>query len=236
MSVRARLHDLAYRAGSTVLLVLLRVPFVSNALNVFSKVWLRHARLARHLASNDYDQVIDGGANIGEFAALVRATRPGTRLLCIEPHPRAAAVLRRRGFDVVEAALWNEAGTGVLTQPTEASTSSTLVQKEDGGRPRWTVKTVRLDQLPLSGWNILLKLDLQGAEEAAIEGLGEMWNRLAAILLEVSYGPGGTYEKLRKLLSTHGFAEAATFNELEEQGRVVEADKLWIRTQPPTQG
>jgi len=236
MSVRAKFHDLAYRAGSAIVLVLLRVPFLSNTLSLFSKVWLRHARLARHLASTSYDQVIDGGANIGEFAALVRSTRPGIPLLCIEPHPQAAAILRGRGFDVVEAALWNEAGTGVLTQPTDASTSSTLVEKDDGSRPRWAVKRVRLDQLPLSGQKILLKLDLQGAEEVAIEGLGDKWSRLSAVLLEVSYGPDGTYEHLRELLSSHGFVEAATFNELEELGRVIEADKLWIRAQPRTQG
>jgi FkbM family methyltransferase len=209
---------------------------MSDAFTLFSKVWLRHARLARHLRRADYDQVVDGGANIGEFAALVRVVRRDVPLLCIEPHPRAAAILRRRGFDVIEAALWKEAGTAVLKQPTAASTSSTLVGPDQRVLARWTVNTVRLDQLPLTGEHILLKLDLQGAEEAALEGLGAMWSRLTGILLEVSYGPSATYESLRELLISHGFREAATFNELEIGDGVVEADKLFLRRRPSQVG
>jgi hypothetical protein len=91
------------------------------------------------------------------------------------------------------------------------------------------VETVRLDQLPVSGWRVLVKLDLQGAEPQAIEGMGELWDRCAGLLLEVSLGEQGTYEPLRSRLAAHGFLEAATFNELEADGTVVEADKLWRR-------
>jgi hypothetical protein len=91
------------------------------------------------------------------------------------------------------------------------------------------VDTVRLDQLDLSGRRILVKLDLQGAEPRALEGMGELWGRCEGLLLEVSYGERGTYESLRRLLGEKGFWESATFNELEIGGDVVEADKLWLR-------
>jgi FkbM family methyltransferase len=230
MSFGGRLHDFAYRAGSTALLWLLAVPLLSDAVTRVAKVWLRHARIARHLRTAAYDQVVDGGANVGEFAALVRATLPEVPLLCVEPHPGAAAVLRSRGFTVVEAALWSEAGRAVLRQPEEASTSATLLAVGEPDAPSWSVSTMRLDQLPLTGRRILLKLDLQGAEPEALRGLGEAWDRLAGVLLEVSYGASGTYEPLRARLSQRGFREAATFNELEVEGAVVEADKVWLRT------
>lgn len=231
MTFSGVLHDIAYRAGSGVVLGLLRLPVVSPVLGRFAKIWLRHARIASHLRATRYDQIIDGGANIGEFAALVRAACPEVPLLCIEPHPLAATTLRARGFEVVEAALWSCAGTAVLRQPSAASTSATIVGGAPDEAPHWAVSTLRIDQLPLRGHRILLKLDLQGAEAAALEGVGAQWNRLAGVLLEVSYGAGGTLEELRSLLASRGFVEAATFNELEdERSRVVEADKLWLRS------
>jgi hypothetical protein len=90
------------------------------------------------------------------------------------------------------------------------------------------VETVRLDQLSIPGRNVLVKLDLQGAERQALEGMGELWDRCAGLLLEVSYGERGTYEALRALLAARGFFEAATLNELETEDGVVEADKLWL--------
>jgi hypothetical protein len=96
-------------------------------------------------------------------------------------------------------------------------------------RPTWKVTTVRLDQLSVPGVRVLVKLDLQGAEPKALEGMGELWDRCAGLLLEGSYGENGSYEPLRSLLAGKGFFEAATFNELETDEGAVEADKLWLR-------
>lgn len=232
MRLGERAQGIIYRAGAMVILGVLRIPLLSDALSSFAKVWLRHRRIFRHLQLADYDQVIDGGANVGEFAALVRGARPSAKLICVEPHPVAAAVLRRRGFDVVEAALWNAQGTAILRQPGKATTSATLMDSSAGGDSGWPVRTIRLDDLPLVGSRILVKLDLQGAELRALEGLGQAWSRICAILLEVSYGPGGTREELSALLEGRGFREAATLNELDVAGLPVEGDKLWLRSVP----
>lgn len=233
MSTIGRLHTLAYRAGSTAIVWCLGLPWLPRLFTWSAKIWLRHARIANHLASAEYDQILDGGANIGEFATLVRAKRPKVPLLCIEPHPEAAATLRRRGFEVIQAALWSDEGEAVLTQPTEASTSATLLNQADGDLPSWTVRTVRLDQLPIVGERVLIKLDLQGAEAEALSGLEGAWDRIAGLILEVGLGPGGNYHQLRRIMEDRGFLEAATFNELEIAGTAIEADKLWIR-QPST--
>jgi FkbM family methyltransferase len=227
--MRTEVHARLYELSSRLLLLLLRTPGLRDALTRFAKIWLRHARIAGYLARGSYDAIVDGGASIGEFAALARLACPRTPLVCVEPHPASAARLRRRGFSVIEAALWSERGTATLTQPGDAVTSCSLLAAGAPQRPAWTVTTVRLDQLSVPGVRVLVKLDLQGAEPQALEGMGELWDRCAGLLLEVSYGEHGSYEPLRSLLAAKGFAEAATFNELETGGVVVEADKLWLR-------
>jgi len=227
--MRTELHSRLYELSSRLLLLLLRMPGLPTALTRIAKIWLRHARIARHLARGSYDAIVDGGASIGEFAALARFACPRAPLVCVEPHPASAARLRERGFSVIEAALWNERGTATLTQPADAVTSCSLLAATAQERPTWTVATVRLDQLSVPGVRVLVKLDLQGAEPQALEGMGELWDRCAGLLLEVSYGEHGSYEPLRSLLAGKGFFEAATFNELETDEGVVEADKLWLR-------
>ena len=223
--LRSRLYEL----GSRALLVALRAPILPGALTRIAKIWLRHARLARHLACGGYDSIVDGGASIGEFAALARMACPVVPLLCVEPHPASAARLRQRGFSVVEAALWHERGTATLVQPAKAATSCSLLAAARPDQASWTVATLRLDELAVPGRRVLVKLDLQGAEPQALAGMSELWERCAGLLLEVGYGEHGSYEPLRSLLAGKGFYEAATFNELEVEGAVVEADKLWLR-------
>ena len=75
-----------------------------------------------------------------------------------------------------------------------------------------------------------MKLDLQGSEVTALAGMGELWARCSGLLLEVSFGSHGTYEPLAALLASRGFREYSTVNELSANGRVVEADKLWLRS------
>ena len=227
--MRAEIHARLYELGTRLLLLGLRAPLLPSALTRLSKIWLRHVRIAQHLENGGYDSIVDGGASIGEFAALARMACPGVPLLCVEPHPASAERLRRRGFSVVEAALWHERGTAVLAQPTPAVTSCSLLAAAGPGQGRWSVATVRLDELSVPGSRVLVKLDLQGAEPQALEGMGELWQRCAGLLLETSYGEGGSYEPLRALVASHGFFEAATFNELETGASVVESDKLWLR-------
>jgi FkbM family methyltransferase len=222
-------HDRVYANGMTLLRIPMRLPALRHPLTWFAKVWLRHARIVSHLERAGYDAVVDGGAGIGEFAALVRLALPKASLLCVEPHPASAAALRRRGFTVVEAALWREPGEAILSQPEAAATSCTLLASNDRALASWRVSTMRLDELGVIGERVLVKLDLQGAEVAALEGMQRLWDRCAGLLLEVSYGDGGTYEPLRERLLERGFVEAATLNELETGAGVMEADKLFLR-------
>ena len=168
------LHAGVYDLGARLLRLALRLPLVPMALTPLARIWLRHARIARHLATGGYDSIVDGGASIGEFAGLARLACPGVLLLCVEPHPASAARLRRRGFSVVEAALWSERGTATLSQPTSAVTSCSLLADAASAQRVWTVATTRLDELEIPGERELVKLDLQGAEPQALEGMGAL--------------------------------------------------------------
>jgi FkbM family methyltransferase len=226
---RTRRQLALYRFGLAVLGATFRVGPLAAVLARASKVFLRHARVRHMLRTGGFDSIVDGGASVGEFALAARASCPGVPVVCVEPHPPSAAILRRHGFRVVEAALWKEPGRLRLTQPTDATTSCSVAVEAAAGRPSWDVETVRLDGIGVTGERILVKLDLQGAEEAALEGMGSLWPRCAALLLEVSYGPAGSYEPLRSLLGARGFVEAGTLNELEDAGLPMEADKLFVR-------
>lgn len=227
---RTRRQLALYRLGLTFLGATFRVAPLASILARASKVFLRHARVRHLLRTGGFDSIVDGGAAVGEFAFAARATCPGVPLVCVEPHPPSAEILRRNGFHVVEAALWKAAGRLRLRQPADATTSCSVVLESAPGRPSWEVDTVRLDEIGVTGRRILVKLDLQGAEAEALEGMGSLWPRCAAVLLEVSYGPSGSYESLRALLEARGFAEAGTLNELEEGGLPIEADKVWVRS------
>lgn len=223
------MNEKVYRLGAFGLRALSAIELIARPLDFVAKVWLRHRKLRLLLCAAGFDGIIDGGANIGEFAHIVRAALPQADLLCVEPHPESAQELRRQGFRVIEGALWKTPTRLRLSQPTSASTSCTVLPANDSAGPAWEVDAVRLDSLPIAGARLLVKLDLQGAEFEALSGMGELWKRCAGLLLEVSIGAGGSYEKMRELLSTHGFHEYSTTNELEVDGRVTEADKLWLR-------
>ncbi len=225
---RTRRQLALYRLGLTLLGATFRVGPLAAILARGSKVFLRHSRVRHLLRTGAFDSIVDGGAAVGEFAFAARDTCPNVPLVCVEPHPPSAEILRRNGFRVVEAALWKAPGRLRLTQPADATTSCSVVLDSAPGCPSWEVDTVRLDEIGLTGERILVKLDLQGAEAEALEGMGPLWLRCAAVLLEVSYGPSGSYEPLRTLLAAHGVAEAGTLNELEEGGFPIEADKLFV--------
>ena len=222
-----------YKLGMVGLRWLTSFEPVARPLEGVARVWQRHRKLYGHLRAQGFDGVIDGGANRGEFAQIVRAALPEADLVCVEPNKQCAATLRAGGYRVVEAALWHEATLLTLTQPTSASTSCTVLPAEGAVEKKpasWTVEAVRLDTIAIAGSRLLVKLDLQGAEFHALEGMGNLWERCAGLLLEVSLGRDGTYEKMRTLLTARGYYEASTTNELSEKGRVLEADKLWLRT------
>lgn len=221
-----------YRYGLVGVGLLFAIPVLSGIAIGASRIILRHARWRAHLRAFNFDGVIDGGANIGEFAQAVRVALPKAHLICVEPHAGCAADLRKQRFEVVEAALWNQKGKLKLFQP--GATTSCTVMEVSGTEKYVEVDAVRLDELPIRGNRLLVKLDLQGAEPVALEALGDLERRCEGFLLEVSLRPDGNYHKLDEYFRAKGFRQFASVNELFEGDVQVEADILWMRLRQPS--
>lgn len=216
-----------YSTGLRIFRWLFWVPIISGAITAIARIWSRHLRWRSHLRTFQFDGVIDGGANIGEFSQVVRDVLPNAHLLCIEPNPACAAYLRKQGYEVIQAALWNEKTTLNLFQD-GPSTTGTVINAGLGDHATKVV-AIRLRDLDIRGERLLIKLDLQGAEPFALEALGDLEKRCAGFLVEVSLPPHGTYESLNHFFISKGYVQFASVNELFSDVHQVEADILWIK-------
>lgn len=134
------------------------------------------------------DLVIDAGANYGEI--VLSALYPeGSKVFVVEANPILASMLKnslatrtdsKRGqFSVIDAALAENTGQGVLKVAAESSGLSHLesgpysnlreTQESD-----FTVEVTSLDQLTqdIPAKDLLFKLDIEGGEVAALKGGG----------------------------------------------------------------
>lgn len=137
------------------------------------------------------DTVADIGANIGVTTLrMARAVGPRGRVVAFEPHPETAARLRAAvarsnaaQVEVCELALGDEAGTARLVRPPGNAGAAAIATGAEHGSAL-TVKMARLDDLA-ADWRALrlLKIDVEGAEAAVIDGGRETLARLRPILI-----------------------------------------------------
>jgi FkbM family methyltransferase len=122
--------------------------------------------------------VLDAGANIGIMALLLRSRYPDAELHAFEPFPANARLLRMNlaglpRTHVHELALSDTNGDGSLHGGAHDAEHS-LVDTRGGGADT-TVRVVRLDAwLDAQGIDrvALMKVDVEGSEQALIDGLG----------------------------------------------------------------
>ena len=136
---------------------------------------------------------VDGGANIGLFT-LYGALSVGAsgRVVAFESAPGAIRALTENvqlnGFQWVEIAtdaLSDRAGRQEFLDLGQASGFSSFAPKQVGGT-RITVDTVRLDDaVPNPEMVGLVKLDLEGAEVAALRGAPRLLAAGAPFLVEI---------------------------------------------------
>jgi FkbM family methyltransferase len=128
----------------------------------------------------DGDTVVDVGAFIGEFAMFAGGV--GSRVVAVEPDERNAAALRHNLEDVtdgqvVNKAVWRETGERSFQVATDPSESSILEVDTDDVTDVVSLETVRIDELARDvGLDRIdyLKLEAEGAEPEALEGIGDL--------------------------------------------------------------
>lgn len=154
---------------------------------------------------------VDGGANIGFYSVLAaKLTGPSGRVVAFEMMPDTAAVLRRHiagngplAIDVVERALFDRSGSRVRAnvEPGQHGQAS-IVKDGSNGQHMIEVETITLDEaLAAYGPIDLIKLDLEGAEYAALQGAQAVLARTACVVFESNERD----ERIVELLTRSGF-------------------------------
>jgi FkbM family methyltransferase len=184
--------------------------------------------------------IVDGGANVGQFARAALETYPDARLYCFEPLPDVAGTLRHNLSDtpratVFAAALGPEAGEATFHR-TAYSLRSSLLRPTDVAAEALRVPVVRLDDA-LAGLSLdaplLVKLDLQGYELEALRGAPETLARAQFVLLETAfradYEGEPLFDEVSAFMRAAGFHLRAPLDVLRADGRIVQMDALFAR-------
>jgi FkbM family methyltransferase len=194
--------------------------------------------------------IVDGGANVGQFARAAAETFPDARVIAFEPLPEVAEHLRanladRPRVEVRTMALGRVDGTVPFYRNRYSPASSILrlrsdarqsfAQVEESGAVE--VQLARLDTAlqgdPLEP-PVLLKLDLQGYELEALHGAEATLRRTQHVLLETSfraiYEEEPSFDEVYGLMRSSGFRLLGPIDVLRDaEGRITQMDALFER-------
>jgi len=147
----------------------------------------------RDVLESEPTVIVDLGANIGLTALVLAARFPEARLVCVEPHPENAQLLRHNltclgaRAMILEAALADCAGPIALSLEAEHYNASLV---RDGARVVEVAALTMEDVMQHSGITEidLLKMDIEGAEYLILKSRPEWLNRVKLLLAEL-HGP-----------------------------------------------
>lgn len=159
--------------------------------------------------------IVDCGAHIGAFTLLARRRFPRAQLTAFEPNPANLDRLRRNlalngieGVEVMAAAVSTAAGRSAFHFTPMHSEGGRLGDAREASGPV-TQTTVDVADLPafvahLGAVPLLIKLDVEGAEEQLIPALLPVLPRRCAIFLETRRGDAA-WDGARGALEAGGF-------------------------------
>ncbi|MDB2265482.1 FkbM family methyltransferase [Halorubrum ezzemoulense] len=166
------------------------------------------------------DVFLDVGANIGLYSVFAKST--GSKVIAAEPEPSNIEILRRNltkvngESQILEQALSDSNGTAHL----ELSESDGCHSLSDDGIE---IQTARLDTLVESGGiptPDVVKIDVEGAESAVLEGATAVLNEVRAVYCEVHPNKMSGDNDIEDLLQTAGF-EVDIVEETGDQYHVI---------------
>ncbi len=158
-------------------------------------------------------RILDCGANVGLASLFFRRIYPEARITAYEADPALFAILNTNlkangaaGVDTRHAALWTS--TGSLTFQCEGSDSGmigSLPGAIDGTST--IVPSLRLREVIDEGPVDLLKLDIEGAEDAVLADCEPVLHRVNAIVMDLhEFDPSvRTTPRVLELLTRAGF-------------------------------
>ncbi|RZI96476.1 MAG: FkbM family methyltransferase [Microbacterium sp.] len=210
------------------------------------------SQLARTLDSRGIDAVIDVGANVGQFASLLRSAGYTGRIVGYEPLNGAFSTLSRRAakdaaWSVHHAAVGAEPGTTRINVSANSFSSSIrpMTDKHRTAAPgsdyvaTETVTVTTVAQVVadhgLDPARTLLKIDTQGFEDEVLRGAGGLVGRFAAVQLELSfvelYAGQRLHDELVRDMTTAGYRIQQLEPGFSDQtGRLLQVDGLFVLT------
>jgi FkbM family methyltransferase len=159
------------------------------------------------------ERVVDAGAHIGYFTLLAAAR--GAEVVAIEPNPATFRALRQNvdgnrfsNVRCVNVALGRDHATASLEVPAVYDGTSSLLPGRAKPAPGLGMERILVPQLPLDeleqdppGADWLL-IDVEGAEDAVLEGGAGTLRQAKRVILEVTRGV--TADRCRQLLEEAG--------------------------------
>ncbi len=189
------------------------------------QIWCRLARTA--------SGILDIGAHVGVYSLAAASIRKDVKIHAFEPNPHAYTRLRMHILinefkNIVEHwfAVGNEDGLAPFSwvkKPNQQISSGGGIGR-GGGREEIVVPMHKLDGTgiaPTIGDRALVKIDVEGGEILAFQGMSEVLARKPDILLE-TFNPAAC-DAINPLISAHGYK---VYKILEKERKAVRQDKL----------
>ncbi len=162
--------------------------------------------LLLHLLRPD-DLFLDVGANVGSYVVLASGVCRA-RTIAFEPDPNTAGALRRNVSinQLDELVTVHEAAVGNVESMVPFTVGLDTVNKvaQPGVTGTRTVRQCRLDDVVPADNPIMVKIDIEGYEEAALDGAHVLLAKPSLKAIEIET----VTEKVKALLQDHGFLQA----------------------------
>lgn len=185
--------------------------------------------------------VLDLGANVGIFAIpAARAVGPDGRVIAFEPNPRTLPHLRanieRNGLSnvtVVEAGAAAEAGTHTFVAATRGNTSTIYgdIIRDEPVEAVFTVPMTTVDSVVAGARVDVVKIDVEGSESAALDGMAETLERNPDLVLFIEFEPtalrGAGTDPDAMLARLR--ARFASVDVVDEHGMALADPDTWVR-------
>ncbi|MBT8115612.1 MAG: FkbM family methyltransferase [Arenicella sp.] len=205
-----------------------------------------------NLVNNPEPIIFDVGANVGQTAMQFRSLFPAAKLFCFEPFPCSFESLsfafnEDPQLESHQVALADASGTAKLTVNQASATNSLLISDTRAAyywgpdlldtQDQIEVKTETVDrfceQKGIKHINIL-KIDVQGAEFAVLEGARELLQHQCIDLIYMEMITAPTYIGQRKLgeylelFETLKYEIFDFYNPCHKNGRLIQTDCIVI--------
>ena len=177
--------------------------YLKNLLRYGVAAGVEHANILKNLGSENYQTVVDIGANRGQFALIVHKHFPRARIISFEPLEEPAKIFRRifrndPNVTLHTVAIGREKTTATIHVTREDDSSSLLpitkaqsslfpgaIEKETRQVAVLTLsEALGTTSIPPAS---LLKIDVQGFELEVLQGCEDILERFSHLYIECSF-------------------------------------------------